>query len=156
VKILVAQDALHSEGGVESYLAASVPALRARGHSIAMLFVRRGSKTPLSESIDGPSVGVDAENPELAFAQLKAWGPDICFSNNMAPLDIERRLLDEWPVVKFMHAYFGTCISALKMHEFPSAVACTRTLGPGCLALYGPRHCGALRPSALVKIKKGK
>src|SRR4051812_23258674 len=115
-----------------------------------MLFVRRGSKTPLSGSIDGPSVGVDAENPELAFAQLKAWGPDICFSNNMAPLDIERRLLDEWPVVKFMHAYFGTCISALKMHEFPSGVACTRTLGPGCLALYGPRHCGELRPSALV------
>jgi glycosyltransferase involved in cell wall biosynthesis len=68
----------------------------------------------------------------------------------MAPLEIERRLLDEWPVVKFMHAYFGTCISALKMHAFPSAVACGRTLGPACLALYGPRHCGALKPSALV------
>jgi glycosyltransferase involved in cell wall biosynthesis len=150
MKILVAQDALHSEGGVESYLAAIVPALRARGHSIAMLFVRRGTRTPLSDSIDGPCVGADPEDPDAAIAQLTAWRPDVCFSNNMAPLDIERRLLDEWPVVKFMHAYFGTCISALKMHEFPSGVACTRTLGPGCLALYGPRHCGELRPSALV------
>ncbi len=150
MRILIAQDALHSEGGVESYLAAIVPALRARGHSIAMLFVRRGTRTPLADSIDGPCVGIDTDHQRSAFAELKAWGPDVCFSNNMAPLDIERILLDEWPVVKFMHAYFGTCISALKMHEFPSGVACARTLGPGCLALYGPRHCGALNPSALV------
>jgi glycosyltransferase involved in cell wall biosynthesis len=150
MRILIAQDALHSEGGVESYLAAIVPALRARGHAIAMLFVRRGGSTPLADSIDGPCVGIDAHHRDAAFAELKTWGPDICFSNNMAPLEIERALLDEWPVVKFMHAYFGTCISALKMHEFPSGVACTRTLGPACLALYGPRHCGALNPSALV------
>jgi glycosyltransferase involved in cell wall biosynthesis len=150
MRILIAQDTLHSEGGVESYLAAIVPALRARGHSIAMLFVRRRTTTPLADSIDGPCVGIDADDQTSAFVELKAWAPDICFSNNMAPLEIERGLLDEWPVVKFMHAYFGTCISALKMHEFPSTVACTRTLGPGCLALYAPRHCGALTPSALV------
>jgi glycosyltransferase involved in cell wall biosynthesis len=150
MRILIAQDALHSEGGVESYLAAIVPALRVRGHSISMLFVRRGNRTPLADSIDGPCVGIDADQQRSAFAELKSWGPDICFSNNMAPLDIERGLLREWPVVKFMHAYFGTCISALKMHEFPSGVACTRTLGPGCLALYGVRHCGALNPTALV------
>ena len=151
MKILVAQDALHSEGGVESYLAAIVPALRARGHSVAMLFVRRGTNTPLSNSIDGPCVAVEPRTLAPAFDQLKAWRPDVCFSNNMAPLDVERRLLDEWPVVKFMHAYFGTCISALKMHQFPSGVACGRTFGPACLALYGPRHCGVLRPSALVQ-----
>jgi glycosyltransferase involved in cell wall biosynthesis len=150
MRILIAQDALHSEGGVESYLAAIVPALRARGHAIAMLFVRRGSRTPLADSIDGPCVGIDPDHQASAFAELQAWRPDMCFSNNMAPLEIERALLDEWPVVKFMHAYFGTCISALKMHEFPSGIACTRTLGPACLALYGPRHCGALNPSALV------
>ena len=150
MRILIAQDALHSEGGVESYLAAIVPALRARGHSIAMLFVRRGTRTPLADSIDGPCVGINAGQYESGFAALKAWRPDICFSNNMAPLEIERRLLEEWPVVKFMHAYFGTCISALKMHDFPSGIACTRTLGPGCLVLYGPRLCGALNPSALV------
>jgi glycosyltransferase involved in cell wall biosynthesis len=115
-----------------------------------MLFVRRGSTTPLADSIDGPCVGIETAHHESTFAELKAWRPDICFSNNMAPLEIERRLLDEWPVVKFMHAYFGTCISALKMHDFPSGIACTRTLGPGCLVLYGPRHCGALNPSALV------
>jgi glycosyltransferase involved in cell wall biosynthesis len=150
MKILVAQDALHSEGGVESYLAAIIPALRARGHSVGMLFVRRGAGTERAGGIDGPCVAVETERIDSAFAELKRWQPDVCFSNNMAPLQVERRLLDQWPVVKFMHAYFGTCISALKLHQFPAAVACTRTLGPACLALYGPRRCGALRPSSLV------
>ncbi len=129
MKILVAQDALHSEGGVESYLAAIIPALRARGHSVALLFVRRGGQALVGD-IDGPCVGVDPDRLDWAFAELNAWEPDVCFSNNMAPLDVERRLLDEWPVVKFMHAYFGTCISALKMHEFPSAAPAAGRLDP--------------------------
>lgn len=150
MKIVVAQDALHSEGGVESYLAAIIPALRARGHSIALLYVRRGSGMPLVGNIDGPTVGVDSARLDAAFSQLRAWDPDVCFSNNMAPLEVETQALAEWPVVKFMHGYSGTCISALKTHEFPAGVACTRTLGPACLALYGPRHCGVLTPAALV------
>ncbi len=149
MRIVVAQDALHAEGGVETYLASVIPALRARGHSIALLFVqRRGA--PLVGHVDGPLVEVDPGNFEGAFTQLRAWQPDVCFSNNMEPLTIERRALDEWPVVKFMHGYFGTCISALKTHAFPTGVACSRTLGPTCLALYGPRHCGSLAPAALV------
>jgi glycosyltransferase involved in cell wall biosynthesis len=149
VRIVVAQDALHAEGGVETYLASVIAALRARGHAIALLFVqRRGA--PLVGHVDGPSVEVDPANFEAAFAELRAWRPDVCFSNNMEPLAIERRALDEWPVVKFMHGYFGTCISALKTHTFPARVACSRTLGPACLALYGPRHCGALAPAAFV------
>jgi glycosyltransferase involved in cell wall biosynthesis len=150
MKIVVAQDALHAEGGVETYLASVIPALRARGHSVALLFVRRRGGAPLIGEVDGPQVAVDPPNIERAFAELRGWGPDVCFSNNMAPLDVERRALDEWPVVKFMHGYFGTCVSALKTHAFPFRTACSRTLGPACLALYVPRHCGSLTPAALA------
>jgi glycosyltransferase involved in cell wall biosynthesis len=150
MRIVVAQDALHAEGGVETYLASVIPALRARGHSVALLFVRRGSAAPLIGDVDGPQVAVEPPHIERAFAELRAWGPDVCFSNNMAPLEIERRALDEWPVVKFMHGYFGTCVSALKTHAFPFRTACSRTLGPACLALYAPRHCGSLTPAALA------
>ena len=149
MKIVVAQDALHAEGGVETYLASVIPALRARGHSIGLLFVqRRGA--PLVGQVDGPSVEVHPVNFGSAFTELCAWRPDVCFSNNMEPLGVERRALDEWPVVKFMHGYFGTCVSALKTHTFPTRTACSRTLGPACLALYGPRHCGSLAPAAFA------
>jgi len=150
MKIVVAQDALNAEGGVESYLASIIPALRSRGHSVALLFVRREGGAPLVRDVDGPCVGVESHMIDAAFAELRAWGADVCFSNNMMRLDVERRALDEWPVVKFMHGYSGTCVSALKTHAFPVRIACSRTLGPACLVLYGPRHCGALRPGALV------
>jgi len=150
MKIVVAQVALNAEGGVESYLASIIPALRSRGHSVALLFVRRQGGAPLVRDVDGPCVGVEAGVIDTAFAELRAWGADVCFSNNMMRLDVERRALDEWPVVKFMHGYSGTCVSALKTHAFPVRTACCRTLGPACLALYGPRHCGALTPGALV------
>ena len=150
MKILVAKDALHAEGGVESYLAAIIPALRARGHSIAILFVKRARGAPLAAGVDGPCIGVGDHPIDDALRTLRAWGPDVCFSNNMARLELESRVLDEWPVVKFMHGFFGTCISALKTHMFPGGVACHRTLGPACIALYVPRHCGALSPAALL------
>ena len=150
MKIVVAQDALNAEGGVESYLGSIIPALRTRGHSVALLFVRRQSGASLTHDVDGPCVAVESHKIDEAFAGLRAWGADVCFSNNMMRLDVERRALDEWPVVKFMHGYSGTCISALKTHAFPVRVACSRTLGPACLLLYAPRQCGALRPGALV------
>ena len=150
MRIVVAQDALNAEGGVESYLTAVIPALQSKGHSVGLLYVRRGAATPGIAGVDGPSVAIEDSPIEPAFAKLRAWRADVCFSNNMARLDVEQRALDEWPVVKFMHGYFGTCVSGLKTHAFPARVACGRTLGPACLALYGPRRCGQLRPGALV------
>ena len=73
MKILVAQDALHSEGGVESYLAAIIPALRVRGHSVGMLFVRRGTSTQRAGAIDGPCVAIDPEQVERATVEEREY-----------------------------------------------------------------------------------
>jgi glycosyltransferase involved in cell wall biosynthesis len=73
-----------------------------------------------------------------------AWGPDVAFSHNMRPLEVERRLLDAVPVAKFMHGYFGTCIGGQKAHLFPRAAPCGRRFGPACLALYVPRRNGRM------------
>ena len=149
MRILIAQDALHAEGGVETYLGSVIPGLRARGHSIGLLYVQR-SGAPRIGGVDGPYVAVEPGAMEDGFAILRAWSPDVCFSNNMASLPIEARALDEWPVVKFMHGYAGTCISGLKTHTSPRPAACHRTFGPACAFLYAPRHCGQLTPAALV------
>jgi glycosyltransferase involved in cell wall biosynthesis len=121
MRVLVVNDGAGSVGGVQTYLAAVVPALAARGHRVTT-----------------------AHDRAEAVRALSASRPEICFSHNMHDLDVERVLLDAAPVVKFMHGYFGTCVSGLKMHAFPSAVPCARTLGIGCLAFYGPRRCGQL------------
>jgi glycosyltransferase involved in cell wall biosynthesis len=79
-----------------------------------------------------------------ALAGVRAWRPDVVFSHNMGPLEVERGLLDGWPVVKMMHGYFGTCIGGQKTHLFPRAEPCDRVFGPACLALYVPRRNGRM------------
>jgi glycosyltransferase involved in cell wall biosynthesis len=147
MRILFANDGIGDAGGVQSYLAAVMPALAARGHEVALLHLdplraeSEGSPAP-----DGaPHFCIVADDGAVDAAL--AWGPDVVFSHNMRRLDVERRLLDGAATVKMMHGYFGTCIGGQKAHLFPSPVPCGRRLGPACVALYGPRRCGRLSPA---------
>jgi glycosyltransferase involved in cell wall biosynthesis len=86
-----------------------------------------------------------------AMSAMRAWQPELCFSHNVADLQLEAALAGAFPVVKFMHGYFGTCMGGQKMHAFPDRVACERAFGAACLALYFPRRCCRLNPVAFVR-----
>ncbi|HWJ57753.1 MAG TPA: glycosyltransferase, partial [Vicinamibacterales bacterium] len=153
MRILVANEALRGGGGVETYLAAVVPALRSAGHEVGILH-----DNPLAEQ--GPQsiapgdvwrVGVSDEGIDEAFARVRTFAPDVCFSNNMRRLEIDRRLVAQWPVVKMMHGHFGTCVSGQKAFAFPAVVPCGRSFGPACLGYYLPRRCGEARPLQIVR-----
>jgi len=145
MRILFANDGIGDAGGVQSYLAAVMPALEARGHAVAFLHLdlpREEEGTPAPEG--APHFCIDREGIEGALDGARRWGPDVVFSHNLRPLEVERRLLAEWPVVKMMHGYFGTCIGGQKTHLFPRAEPCGRVFGPACLALYLPRRNGRM------------
>jgi glycosyltransferase involved in cell wall biosynthesis len=152
MRILIAHDSMAVSGGVESYLAAILPELQSRGHDVSVVYHRRRRETSGATWFDAAhrSIGVDESAVDDVMRTVRKWRPDVCFSHNMRPLAIDRALLAEWPVVKMMHGYFGTCASGLKMHAFPQSQACARALGAACLAMYVPRHCGQLHPKALV------
>ena len=151
MRILVAHDSVGTVGGAESYLLSAISRLRHRGHHIALVYcVRSETESPLRSSAH-VALGVEERGIDAVLGELLEWRPDVCFSNNMAPLEVNRQLLARWPVVKMLHGYMGTCVSGLKMHAFPSARACQRTFGPACLALYVPRRCGQLSAGAMVK-----
>lgn len=144
MRVLFANDGIGDAGGVQSYLAAVMPALAAQGHDVALLHL-----DPLRDGGEGTPAPAGAPHfciagEEDAVGRALAWGPDVVFSHNMRRLDVEARLLDGAPTVKMMHGYFGTCIGGQKAHLFPSPVPCGRRLGPACVALYGPRRCGRL------------
>jgi glycosyltransferase involved in cell wall biosynthesis len=151
VRILFANDGIGDAGGVQSYLAAVMPALAARGHRVALLHrdALRGQRSPAPEG--APHFGTAVRGVDWALGAARAWGPDVAFSHNMGPLEVERGLLDAGPVVKMMHGYFGTCIGGQKAHLFPSAEPCGRRFGPACLALYLPRRNGPLRLPYLAR-----
>ena len=152
MRILIAHESIATTGGVESYLGAILPELQERGHQIAVVYHRRRDRAG-SGTWAGCAdfvAGIEDTSEASVLQAVRQWRPDVCFSHNMRPLEVERALLAEWPVVKMMHGYFGTCASGLKMHAFPSTRACDRALGAACLAMYVPRHCGQLHPRSLV------
>jgi len=152
MRILIAHEAAAGAGGVESYLADIMPALAARGHQLAFLHQNPRSDRGPTRLLDArlPSASVADDGLDAAIRTVRAWQPDVCFSHNMRALEIDERLAAEWPVVKMMHGYFGTCVSGQKAHAFPAATTCCRELGPSCLALYLPRKCGQLRPLVMI------
>lgn len=153
MRILIAHEALAGAGGIESYLATVIPALVARGHSLALLHLTpRSDIGPVRlDHPEVPSAGVADHGLEHCLAWARQFEPDVCFSHNIRLLELDERLAVEWPTVKMMHGYFGTCISSQKTHSFPSIEPCTRTFGPACLGLYLPRHCGQLRPLRMLR-----
>jgi glycosyltransferase involved in cell wall biosynthesis len=155
MRILIVNDGFGDAGGVQTYLDAVVPALAARGHDFAVLHM---SSDQFHQSADGssrassmPRIAVAEGAGDAALAAVRAWAPDVCFSHNMRDLDVEGRLIDVAPVVKFMHGYFGTCLGGQKMHRFPEATPCDRRLGAACLALYLPCGCGKRNPVTMLR-----
>ncbi|HYJ78299.1 MAG TPA: glycosyltransferase, partial [Longimicrobiaceae bacterium] len=143
MRILFANDGVGDAGGVQEYLAAVMRELAGRGHAAALLHldpVRPGEASPAPA--EAPHFCLAERGTDAALAAVRGWGPDVVFSHNMRPLDVERALLDALPVVKMMHGYFGTCIGGQKAHLFPRPEPCARTFGPACLALYLPRRNG--------------
>ena len=153
MRILLANDGFGDAGGVQNYLDAVAGGLAARGHELAILH-RDATPAPSAAAATRrpPAVhGRRRSGIEPTLDRIARWAPDVCFSHNMNVLDVDRALIARWPVVKFMHGYFGTCIGGQKRHGFPVAQPCDRRFGVACLALYGPRHCGELKPAAFVR-----
>ncbi len=145
MRILFANDGVGDAGGVQTYLAAVMPALAARGHEVALLHldpVRGGEGSPAPAG--APHFCVAEMGIGAALEAARAWGPDVAFSHNMRPLEVERGMIGIAPTVKMMHGYFGTCIGGQKAHLWPRPEPCGRRFGPACLALYVPRRNGRM------------
>ena len=151
MRILLANDGFGDAGGVQTYLDAIADGLAGRGHSLALLH-RDATPAPFAGRATSalPQFSTATEGVRAAIDRVIAWAPDICFSHNMNVLEIDRALIERWPVIKFMHGYFGTCIGGQKRFGFPVVQPCDRRFGAACLALYGPRHCGELSLSAFI------
>ncbi|MEO8076550.1 MAG: glycosyltransferase family 4 protein [Acidobacteriota bacterium] len=153
MRILIAHEAPAGGGGVESYLAAIMPALAARGHDLAFLHHNsRSEHGPTEIGYPGiPTASIADDGLDAGLARMRGWHPDVCFSHNLRQLFVEERLTAFVPVVKMMHGYFGTCISGQKAHAFPGVQPCGRVFGAACLALFMPRRCGQLRPLLMIE-----
>jgi glycosyltransferase involved in cell wall biosynthesis len=154
MRVAVASWTARHAGGIESYLAAVMPAMCRAGLDVS--FFHEVEEPPQRARIDmpagvpvfsGASAGVDN-----AIGQLSDWKPDVVYIHGLHDAGTAHRLLDLAPSVTFVHTYIGTCISGTKTHVRPRAVACSRRFGPACLALYFPRGCGGSNPVTMLRL----
>lgn len=148
MRIVVANSSDRWIGGIETYAGLLMPALLERGHDVLFLHERTdGGDRPLIPSLERVQrVSIAEARVGDAMAAVRAWKPDVLFSQWLDEPEHEAAVLDLAPAVLFAHAYFGTCISGSKTHRLPDTQPCDRRFGPACLALYFPRRCGGLSP----------
>ena len=129
-------------GGVESYLARVIGALRDAGHEVALAAEERDGERP---PIDETSL------PALPGA-IRAWRPDLIINHGLRDAALEAQILAIAPAMLFAHSYYGTCIGGHKAYTFPRVAPCDRTLGWGCLLRYYPGRTGGLSPVTLARL----
>jgi glycosyltransferase involved in cell wall biosynthesis len=154
MRVAVASWTARHAGGIESYLAAVMPAMRQAGIDLAFFHevdepARRGR---IDRGADIPVFSVASSGVEGALAQLRKWKPDLVYAHGLHDSSTADRLLELAPSVTFVHTYTGTCISGTKTHISPQPVACSRPFGPACLALYFPRRCGGSNPVTMMRL----
>ena len=157
LRVLVACANRRHAGGVEVYLEALLPALRAAGHEVALLAEHDApaARTPLAVPADVPTwVGAEGAAAADALAAARAWRPDVTYLNGFAFDDRIGELSALAPVVYFPHEYAGSCISGFKTHQSVPR-PCGRPLGPGCLAHFYPHRCGGLNPLTMARQYRG-
>lgn len=135
-------DGAEDAGGVETYLSAFESGMRVRGHEVLRVALR-GSSTHASQ--EDNTGAVQTKGSQQCVEETIRFEPDLCYSHNMDDLSVDESITQKWPTFKFMHGYFGTCISGLKSTRTCGIRPCDRTFGFPCLALYAPLRCGRLR-----------
>ena len=151
-RIAIVSHSLARVGGVETYVASIVPALRRAGHEVGCWFETAGlGADPVIAPADDVASWVASADPDRGLAALAAWKPDVVYGHGVVSPAHERATMQLAPAVFFAHSYYGACVSGTKSHRFPVLRTCERVLGPGCLVQYYPRRCGGWSPVTLAR-----
>ena len=154
MRILIAALSRDLIGGVEKYLQSVIPPLLERGHSIGIVYEFRSNREreSIASGLDVPSWCAGELGMESTLASVRAFAPDVVYSQGLSDEALEQALLDSYVTAFYAHTYWGTCITGRKTHSLPRIEPCERRFGVACLAQYYPRRCGGLNPSTMWQL----
>jgi glycosyltransferase involved in cell wall biosynthesis len=147
VRILVVTTHRGVIGGTETYLREVLPALRARGHELALAynFPAPAKVSSIDNGLDLPAWECQTDVPEAA----QRWRPDFCFLHMSHAPALDESLVHLAPTVLFAHGFYATCASGLKCHGWGVPTPCARKFGASCLPLNYALGCGIRNPLRL-------
>lgn len=141
-------------GGQEAYLHALCQALARGGHANTVVYGQQGG-APFAATVASyciPDVdrppGPDLEDQWRELLRLLvAEKPDVVLAHGGANWAILARLQQRFPLLPFVHTFTPVC-PGLKFFRTTQS-ACSRPLGPGCLASAYVRQCASRHPQRL-------
>ncbi len=151
MKILIATPFRAIIGGAETYLAALLPRLQARGYSLALLY--EYAYLPESQLIDHhcSDIPIWCLTDKNSIQSAINWQPDICYLHGLSDVTIEQQLVAHFPTVFFAHNYYGVCATGFKCTGWSSKTPCNRTQSSSCLGLNYLVNCGIRNPLNLFR-----
>lgn len=141
-------------GGVETYLRQAIPALRSRGHHIALVHETEAPEDRQCFVTPGadPVWSIVRSGVDQTLANLAAWDPEILYVHGLRDHEWLTDAVRSTPTVFFCHDYTGICITGTKTFRILSnAYACDRRLGWQCLLRFYPGHCGGWNPATMLR-----
>jgi glycosyltransferase involved in cell wall biosynthesis len=141
-------------GGAEVYQRWVLADLAARGHTLAFAF-----DYPAKEADRAADLGVDGLvricigelGREAFLMELERFAPDLVYLHCTSDAEVDAALARRFRCVIFAHAYYGTCATGTRTHQFPGVEICERRFGGACLPLNYARSCGIRRPADLLR-----
>lgn len=153
MRIAIATSTARLVGGAEAYLDLVVPLLKQMGHETLLICEADvpAERRRISFGSDTPLKCIQELGLEASLAELVRWRPSVIYSHGMSDAELESRLTTIAPCVRFVHAYYGTCISGGKTFKHPVPLPCERRFGALCLAHFYPHRCGGLNPITMLR-----
>lgn len=135
MKLLFVHQHLGAFGGAEANIQIAAKELRARGHTVSLLYSRPTGRSEeewrrtFHECFCLPTQG----NVEMVEAVLERFEPDLVYLHNLSDLEVVEALLNStFPVVRMVHDHAMYCMRGYKYNYFTRQI-CTRALSPYCV-----------------------
>jgi glycosyltransferase involved in cell wall biosynthesis len=148
MRLLVANHHGALLGGIETYLAALMPALAE--HDCEIFFAHEapiGNEAPIPLPPRSQSTLID----NSGLAQIKKWNPQLAFVHAIHDLALQQNLIETFPTVAFAHAYYGLCISGTKTWKRSPARPCAKPFDRKCLLHFHAKSCGGASPVTMLR-----
>ena len=142
-------------GGAETYLSWLLRALVERGHDVGFGFESeaRDPEQAADKNLEPLTRwNIGALTRSAFLEEIDRFRPDIVFLQAASDETLDLALARRFRTVLFPHAFYGTCVTGVKVHRFPTRQICERRFGPACLAVNYMRGCGARNPVQLLHL----
>jgi glycosyltransferase involved in cell wall biosynthesis len=135
-------------GGVETYLAALMPALVARGCDI--VFAHEEKLAASDPAIPLPPKTESINLREDFLSKLRHAAPQLAYIHAIDRLEPYEAIAASFPTIAFSHGYNGLCVSGTKTWK-RLAHSCPKPFDWRCLLHYFPKSCGGSSPITMLR-----